>query len=594
MRNRHALKLKPDRDPGTRPDERAVPPTSEIEARLSGAHDLLREIDGDSQPEDRTRIDRQHTRCEPTAMPRPRPATDDLRVLRASLLADSSTSDSSTDDFRIGDFQILEELGRGGMGVVYHAIQSSLGRHVALKLLSDSYGSSSRAQERFEREARAAALLQHPNIAAVYGSGSVDGVDYIVMQYIKGKTLDRVIRDRAAARFQQHDDPPLNHVHADGSSKDDQSAIDDGSNEDLIASYDGNFSSLNSDSLRDHWTFLADLGRQAASALHHAHQQGIVHRDIKPSNLMLQEEGLLWVTDFGLAKSTQQDDLTETGEWVGTMRYVSPEQFRGDAEPRSDLFSLGITLYELATLRPAYRDVDPARLTQRILTGDVPSLLRACPEIPRDLATIVDKCIRTEPKDRYESAEALREDFQRFLNHQPIRARQISPFERLGKWVRRQPAIATLLATLFLTLILGVLVASYQWRETASALELARQRAIAAEESEQVATEHLQQARKTVSDFLGRIAQRRLISIPGMEQLRHDLLKDALEYHREFVDRYQDDDRLQSELAESLYYISDLEGQLSGSVDLKDSESLRQAMDIFERPQKGRFQEVLR
>ena len=205
---------------------------------------------------------------------------------------------------------------------------------------------------------------------------------------------------------------------------------------------------------------VARLGAQAAEALAYAHAQGVLHRDIKPSNLLLDTQGTLWITDFGLAKAEDSDDLTHTGDLVGTLRYMAPERLRGRADPRSDVYALGATLYELLALRPAFADSDRLELMERIAREVPPSPRRDEPRIPRDLETIVRKAMARDPADRYRSATELAEDLHRFLGDRPIRARRASPLEGLWRWARRNRLVAGLAASIAMLLVLFAVGAS--------------------------------------------------------------------------------------------------------------------------------------
>jgi WD40 repeat protein len=204
-----------------------------------------------------------------------------------------------------------------------------------------------------------------------------------------------------------------------------------------------------------YWQSVARIGVQVADALEYAHRQGILHRDIKPSNLLLDTHGTVWVTDFGHAKADDQQNLTQTGDVLGTLRYLPPEAFEGRTDARADVYSLGLTLYELLCLRPAFDEVERHRLIKQVQAAAPPRLDRLNPEVPRDLVTIVHKAIDRDPAHRYESAAALAADLQRFIDDEPIQARRASPAERLRRWCRRNPVVAGLLATVAL-LLLGV------------------------------------------------------------------------------------------------------------------------------------------
>jgi WD40 repeat protein len=217
---------------------------------------------------------------------------------------------------------------------------------------------------------------------------------------------------------------------------------------------------------RTYWQGVAGIGVQVADALAYAHAQGIVHRDIKPSNLLLDNRGIVWVTDFGLAKTDDQQNLTHTGDILGTLRYMPPEAFGGKVDSRGDVYALGLTLYEMLAFRPAFDEKERGRLIKQV-TGEAPApLRRLSPEVPRDLETIVQKAIEREPSHRYASASELAEDLRRFVDDEPIRARRASIAERLARWGRRNPAIAAL-AALVALLTVAVICGLWYGKESA-------------------------------------------------------------------------------------------------------------------------------
>jgi serine/threonine protein kinase len=338
---------------------------------------------------------------------------------------------------RLGDYRILREVGRGGMGIVYEAEQVSLGRRVALKVLPLASALDPRQLQRFRIEAQAAALLHHPHIVPVYAVGSDRGLHYYAMQFIHGPTLADIIRDLA-------------------SSKRAEAAIGTSS----IPTAAG----LSSQG-RDFARAAARLGQQAAEALDHAHSLGVLHRDVKPSNLMVDPQGDLWITDFGLARVASESDLTRTGDLLGTLRYISPEQAggRSPVDHRADIYSLGVTLYELLTLRPAFHAADRHALLRSITQDEPPGPRRVDPSIPRDLETIVLKAMAKEPASRYRSARELAEDLARFRSDRSIQARRPGPLELVARWSRRhRPAVVT--STIVALLTLGV-AAGLLWVE---------------------------------------------------------------------------------------------------------------------------------
>jgi WD40 repeat protein/tetratricopeptide (TPR) repeat protein len=342
----------------------------------------------------------------------------------------------------MGEYRILREIGRGGMGVVYEAEQASLGRRVALKVLPFHSLLDSKRLERFLEEARAAARLSHPNIVPVYGVGEHLGMHYYVMQYIPGQGLNRVIEE--VRRLRQ----------AGGLAP---GAADAASSSGLAAG-------LESGGVRggrDRYFFnVARLVRDAALALDYAHGEGILHRDVKPSNLLLDPGGRIWLTDFGLAKVEGGDDLTKSGDFVGTILYMAPERFKGWSDPRSDVYSLGITLHELLTLRPAFVESDRAQLLRKVSSEEPPAPRRLDRAIPRDLETVVLKSIAKEPAQRYGSARAMAEDLDRFLDGLPVEARRSPAVARLGRWCMRHPLPAGLAAAVLVLLVVVAVVSS--------------------------------------------------------------------------------------------------------------------------------------
>jgi WD40 repeat protein len=327
----------------------------------------------------------------------------------------------------LGDFRTIREIGRGGMGVVYEAVQTSLNRRVALKILPMTSADDPRKLKRFQIEAQAAALLNHPHVVPVYLVGAENGAHFYAMQFIEGRTLAEVI-----AEFRRAPDPERTGAY------------------------------------RASARFAAELGRQAAQALDYAHEQGIIHRDVKPSNLLIESSGWLWVADFGLARIAVEVDQTSTGMMMGTPRYMSPEQIAGArrvVDHRTDIYSLGATLYELITLRPAFDNIDHVQLMMKI-ARDEPRRPRAIdPTIPRDLETIILKAMAKDPSARYSTAGALADDLGRFLEHRPIRARRPGAVDRAAKWARRhRPAVAV--TAMFLLTAFMAIGGFVLWRDS--------------------------------------------------------------------------------------------------------------------------------
>ena len=296
-------------------------------------------------------------------------------------------------------------------------IQEPLGRRVAVKVLPRHALADARARERFFREAKAVARLGHPHIVPIHAMGEQDGTPYYVMPLIDGAGLDRILADPVEV---VPDDPG------------------------------------------DRALWAAALGLQAAGALAHAHEEGILHRDIKPANLLLDAAGTLWLADFGLAKLADELALTGTGELPGTLRYLAPECLRVEPDARSDVYSLGLTLYELLVGRPAFGETDRVRLLHQIESAPVVAPRMLVPGVPRDLETIVLKASSHEPSARYASASAMADDLARFLGGRPILGRRASAVERLDRWRRRNPVVSMLAAlTVVLALFGGYFFALY-------------------------------------------------------------------------------------------------------------------------------------
>ena len=359
---------------------------------------------------------------------------------------------------RLGDYRILREVGRGGMGVVYEAEQESLGRHVALKVLPSSALLNPTYLARFRREAQAAGRLHHTNIVPVFGVGECDGVHYYAMQFIQGEGLDKVLADVRRLRR------PLGAGEALPSEGSVAHSLLTGQFNPPTAADPGkpnehpDSSSLTSrlspcGPEAEYYRGVARIGVQVADALAYAHRQGILHRDVKPSNLLLDLQGTVWVADFGLAKAEGTEELTHTGDIVGTIRFMAPERFEGKSLPQSDVYGLGLTLYELLTLRPAFDDTNKGRLIDRVLHEPPRPPCKLDPRVPRDLETLVLKCLAKDPRERYATAEALAEDLRRFLADRPIHARRATAAEQAWRWCRRNPWLAGLSAAVLLLLL---------------------------------------------------------------------------------------------------------------------------------------------
>lgn len=318
----------------------------------------------------------------------------------------------------LGDFEILRELGRGGMGVVYLARQKGLEREVAVKVLVDGLGTTPTAVARFHREARAAGRLRHPGIVQVIADGQAENTHWFAMEYVPGHDLAREIQLQRSGHTLTGVGAFLPRVGSP-----------------------------------NHLVTVARICADIADALHYAHINGLVHRDIKPHNILVQPDGRVQVADFGLVRDESLGSLTITGEIAGTLHYMSPEQARIKRtyiDHRTDVYSLGVVMYELATLERPYEGATSAEILTKILRGDPRGMRRLNRKIPRDFETICGKAMSKEPRARYADAKALAEDLRRFLAHEAIQATPPTWIDRAIGLLRRHwrmASAATLLAT---------------------------------------------------------------------------------------------------------------------------------------------------
>lgn len=471
---------------------------------------------------------------------------------------------------QLGDYRIVREIGRGGMGIIYEAVQESLGRHVALKVLPWNALLNPTHLKRFQREARVAAALHHTNIVPVFGVGEHEGIHFYAMQFIRGQSLDNVLIELRLLR--QRDDRAVEAVPRD---RFNQSSIaesllsgatsgarlhraehvenvlhvapaTDLSTESRVDHDEPNKSppdpsstalaglseTSGSSSNQHYFRRVAQIGAEVADALAYAHSHGVLHRDIKPSNLMIDVEGTVWVTDFGLARAAMSSsdhdvaergahDITHTGDLIGTLRYMAPERFRGQADARSDLYSLGLTLYEMLTLRTAFDATDRVELIRQVTYETPTPPRRVDAHIPRDLETIVLKAIARDPAVRYESATELADDLRRYLADRPIVARRTPLSERVVLWCRRNPIVAGLLALVALLLmVLGI-------GTTYSSMRIARQERSLSQLSTRVDVAERDALRDLYKAHLSQLRAAVMLPEPGRRERTFELVRSA-------------------------------------------------------------------
>jgi serine/threonine protein kinase len=444
----------------------------------------------------------------------------------------------------LGDFELIRELGRGGMGIVYEAQQRSLRRRVAVKVLPLAAMLDERRLERFQHEAAVAAMLKHPHIVSVYWVGCERGVHYYAMELIEGRTLAEIIRrPDTATGADTHDSV----------SRPDDSDDRPRAERDTVRLTQTQHYTLRTESDSELFRAVARLGIQAAAALEHAHAHGVIHRDIKPSNVMVGDQGHAWVTDFGLAHIEAEPSLTLTGDLVGTLRYMSPEQAAGQpalVDHRTDIYSLGATLYELATGQPVVRAHDRASILKELAEQEPVAPSRLATKIPRDLETILLKSLAKEPSDRYATAQQLADDLTRFLEDKPLSARRPGPLQHAVKWTRRHRVmVTTAVVTFLLSLIVGMLLVARAYRLEREQRQIAEQAKTIAEREKTHAERDFQFARQVVDDMYVGVARGWLSEDAAISSIQSAFLDRA----REFYQRIADESPANSAVAAEAY-----------------------------------------
>jgi serine/threonine protein kinase len=470
-----------------------------------------------------------------------------LQMIQALIPSDHMTDALLSETATLGDFRLLREIGRGGMGVVYEAEQISLGRRVAVKVLPAIAGVDSRQLARFQIETQVAAALHHPHIVPIFAVGHDRGLHYYAMQLIDGCCLATILRN-PSQRFGSESERPT------------------------------------ADRPRKSTPLLpreaARLAMQAAEALDHAHALGVLHRDVKPANLLVDDGGHLWITDFGLARFQGGSDLTLSGDLLGTVRYMSPEQAAGGriVDARTDIYSLGASLYELLTARPAFDGTLRQDLIRQIVSAEPAKPRLFNPAIPRDLETICLKSMAKEPEQRYATALELADDLRRFLDDRPIVARRPGPAERVVRWSRRHSRATAVAAALSLILTLasggGMALLWKEQRLTRSALQKARK----AQDSERQALKFTFTASDQIAGrALSMIAARQA---PAENKRDQDFYLKALYYYQEITARYDGDPEMAVVAAAAGHRVGFIRMILK---DGRAEEALRRSIAIYQR-----------
>jgi tetratricopeptide (TPR) repeat protein/tRNA A-37 threonylcarbamoyl transferase component Bud32 len=431
---------------------------------------------------------------------------------------------------RVPGYEVLEVLGRGGMGIVYKARHLALNRPIALKMIQAADLDNPAALARFRTEAEAIARLQHSQVVQIYEVGEHDGLPYLALELIEGGSL-----------AQRLNGTPLPARQA------------------------------------------GRLVEALARAVHAAHQRGLVHRDLKPANILLTPDGTPKVSDFGLAKLMDGGaGPTATGEVLGTPSYMAPEQAESKGlavGPATDIHAVGAILYEMLTGRPPFRMTTPMETLMQVVRQEPVPPRRLQPATPRDLEIICLKCLQKDPRKRYASAKDLADDLSRFVQSEPIRARPISTWERAWKWAKRQPgwaALAVVSSLAILSLLAGGLWYGAQLR---TAVEKSNESARAAEERRLEALRNAQKARDAVDHMLTEVAEKHLVQIPQTETMRLALLNKALEFYREFAKEPEAGWDIRVEKARAFHRVGDIYRYLERYPDAETA--YQQAIESF-------------
>ena len=462
----------------------------------------------------------------------------------------------------LGDYCILREIARGGMGVVYEAEQLSIRRRVALKILPFATMLDKTTLKRFQNEVSAAAQLDHPNIVDIFAVGCERGVHHYAMRLIEGCTLADLI---GRLRLMRHKGQVLNNSL---SLMDQAATIADAE----TVRGQATKKTIKIAATSAHFRSIAEFGEAIAGALEHAHQNGIVHRDIKPSNLMLEEDGHAWVTDFGLAQVETGTALTMTGDLLGTIRYMSPEQALGRRvvlDHRTDIYSLGVTLYELLALQPLFDGEDRKELLKQIALAEPVALRKLNPSIPRELETVIHKAIRKDPDERYQSAIEIADDLRRYLEDKPILAKPPGVAKRVSKWSKRHAGLLTVAVGVLATICIILTVAMFSI--SSARQESARQRRIVEQD--------FRASQMVLNEVIEYLQNNDTNNQTVSASARQELLKSCLEYYRAFLGRERAKDQMLPDLALAHYHLGVIESKIGS--DLSAREAYEQSSVLY-------------
>ncbi len=417
----------------------------------------------------------------------------------------------------LAGYEIGPELGRGGMGVVYSATETKLDRQVAIKVLLRADNPTDLQLRRFNNEAQAAARLTHEHIVPIYNVGEENGIRFLAMKLVSGVDLGGLLASaRQSLSTPKHWTEKRSHISDSTVVPQVDTKASSGKPRNEIGLSIEHYAAIleqkghrSTDALA---RSVALIGQQVADALDHAHEQGIIHRDIKPANLMLDSDGKVWVTDFGLAQLRNSPSLTKTGDLVGTLRYMSPEQASGRrafVDSRTDIYSLGVTLYELATLRQACRGSSAAEVLREVTFERPIPIRRHNARLPKDLETIICRATERNPTDRYQTAAALAADLRKFLNREPLDTRRISRWKYVRDWLYIRPKVAGAIAATTCTVLFALSMAVW------AAVDSANTKQERIEEKDQWIAKNKEITRDINAQSFLYLSQRELPSNPG-------------------------------------------------------------------------------